>query len=134
MDDADRNGSEQTQSAAAAERSPLQRFGASVLELLGNHAELLSIELAEEKSRSFQLLVVTGFSLIFGLLLVIGISVAVLILCWEHYRWQGIGGLCLLYLVGLLLSLLRAWRLARRGAPFQDSLEELAHTKDQLLR
>lgn len=133
MDDGDLTGRRASRAEGNPHRPSLKRLGGLLLDLLGNHAELLAIELQEEKSRSLQLLITLGLGLIFGLLLIIGLSVAILIACWEHYRWQGILGLCLLYLIGLTLSLLRALRLAQRGLPFQASLEELARTKEQLL-
>jgi uncharacterized membrane protein YqjE len=117
-----------------APRPSLKRLGGAAVGLFQSHLELLGIELQEEKSRSFQLFIFSGLSLIFGLLIIIGISAAILVACWEEYRLTAVLGLCLLYGLGLLACVFRAVQLVRQGgAPFHATLEELARNRERLL-
>lgn len=112
----------------------LKKLGGAVVGLLQGHLELLGIEIQEEKSRSFRLFVFSGLSLIFGLLVLLALSVLVLIVCWEHYRLPAAIGLCLVYGAALLLCVRKAMQLAREGeSPFRATLAELARDKERLL-
>ena len=65
-----------------------------------SHVELLGIELQEQKARTVSLLLFAGLALVFGLLLLLGLSALVLIVLWDSYRIPGIIGLCLFYKIG----------------------------------
>ena len=78
-------------------RSSPRRLGAAFLGLLHSHVELLGIELQEQKARTVSLLLFAGLALVFGLLLLIGLSALVMILLWDSYRISGILGLCVFY-------------------------------------
>ncbi|MFG0380552.1 phage holin family protein [Pseudomonas sp. zbq_18] len=112
----------------------LKKLGGTLFGLAQGHLELIAIELQEEKSRSFRLLLFSGLSLIFGLLVLLGLSAVVLIAFWEDYRLHAAMGLSLLFLVALALCVGKAKSLARAGqSPFQATLEELARDKERLL-
>lgn len=85
-----------------------RRLGAAVLGLLHSHVELFGIELQEQKANSLRLLLFAGLALVFALLLLMSLSALVLVLCWDAWRLQAIGGLCLFY---GLLTVYCAWRL-----------------------
>ncbi|MCY1268074.1 hypothetical protein D3C76_540330 [compost metagenome] len=112
----------------------LRRFFAAFLGLLHGHIELLGIELQEQKSRTFQLLMFAGLALVFALLLLAGISMLVLILFWDTYRVQAAIGLCLFYGIGCAIC---AWRIHQLAdddtSPFSATLEELARDQERLL-
>jgi len=116
------------------ERQPsLKRFGGALLGLLHNHLELLGLEVQEEKTYAFQLLLSAGLSLLFGLMLLIGLSMALIVACWDSYRLIAILGLCCVYGLALLFCIARTLKLARRSDhPFQASLEELARNRKLL--
>lgn len=124
--------------AAADERaagpSP-RRFGAALLGLLQGHVELFGVELQEQKSRSLGLLLFAGLALVFALLLLMGLSLLVLLLCWDDHRIAAAAGLCLFYGLGGALC---AWRLRQltddESSPFSATLEELERDREQLLR
>ena len=111
-----------------------RRFGAALLGLLHGHLALFGEELKEQRSLSLQLLVLAGLSLVFGLLLLIGLSAALLIGFWESHRVGVIIALCAFYGLGLLASLVGLLhRLHNAPPPFSASLEELARDREQLL-
>ncbi|MET1081039.1 MAG: phage holin family protein [Pseudomonas sp.] len=119
----------------SAGRGPsARRLAASFLGLLHGHVALLGEELKEQRSQAVQLSLLAGLCLIFALLLLIGLSALLLILCWDSYRLEAAFGLCGVYGAGLLLCV---WRLLNglrtATVPFSASLEELARDREQLL-
>lgn len=126
--------SQYSQTSDEAPRPSLKKLGGVAVGLLQSHLELLGIEFQEEKSRSFQLFLFAGVALIFGLLLLVGLSAALMIHFWDSHRLLAAIGLCLIYGCGLAFALLRARSLVQRGeTPFQTTLEELARTRENLL-
>ena len=117
-----------------APKPSLKRLGGAAVGLLQSHLELLGIEFQEEKSRTFQLFIFSGMSLIFGLLALVGISAAVLIHFWDSHRLLAAGALTLIYGAGLVASVARTLHLVRKGeTPFHATVEELARNREQLL-
>lgn len=120
--------------SSGEDRTPsLKRFGGALLGLLQNHLELLGIELQEEKGYAFRLFLFASLCLLFGLLLLIGLSAAVVVVFWDSHRLAAILGLCLAYGLALLFCIARTLKLAQRSEhPFQASLEELARNRELL--
>lgn len=124
----------QSQPAAELPKPSLKKLGGALLGLAHSHLELFSIELQEEKARSFRLLILSGLCLVFGLLVMLGLSAAVLIVFWANYRLHAAIGLSLLFAAALLVCVAKVRRLAREGeSPFQATREELARNKERLL-
>lgn len=124
-----------SQTAAPPSRGPSpRRLAGALLGLVHGHVALFSEELREQQARTVILLILTGLCVLFGLMLIIGVSAALLILFWDTHRILVISLLCLLYASGLLGC---GWNLVRRmrnaPAPFSASLEELARDREQLL-
>ena len=70
----------------------------------------------------------------FGLLLVIGLSSAIVIAAWDDYRMVAILGLCALYAIGLAVCLGKVRSQVRhQERPFHDTLEEMARNRERLL-
>lgn len=112
----------------------LKRLGGAALGLLQGHLELLGLEFKEEKSRTFRLFIYAALSLIFGLLVVIGLSAAIVIAAWETHRMLAIIALCVLYAIGLAICLVKVIHLARQGEKlFHATVEELARNRERLL-
>jgi uncharacterized membrane protein YqjE len=112
----------------------LKKMGSSFVGLLQGHVELFAIELQEEKSRVFSLMVLAGLSLVFALLLLFGLSTLVLIYFWDTHRLGAGIGISLFYLLALLISAGATVNMARQAqAPFRASLDELARTKERFL-
>ena len=111
-----------------------RRFAGALLGLLQGHIALFAEEFKEQQSHTLSLLVLASMSLLFGLLLVIGLSAALLIVFWESHRLLVISGLCGFYALALLSALIALLqRVHNAPAPFSASLEELARDREQLL-
>ncbi|PAU64055.1 hypothetical protein BZL41_10580 [Pseudomonas sp. PIC25] len=117
-----------------APKPSLKKLAGAFVGLLQSHLELLGIEFQEEKARTFQLFVFSGLSLIFGLMVMLGLSAAVIIAFWDSYRLTATLLLCAFYGIALLFCISKAVHLARKGeSPFQATVEELARNREQLL-
>ena len=111
-----------------------RRFACALLGLLQGHIALFAEELKEQQSHTLSLLVLTSLSLLFGLLLLIGLSAALLIAFWDSHRLLVISGLCVFYALAMLSALITLLlRVRNAPAPFSASLEELARDREQLL-
>lgn len=111
-----------------------RRFAVALLGLLQGHIALFGEELQEQQGHTLGLVVLTSLSLAFGLLLLIGLSAALLIIFWDSHRLTVITLLCAFYLLGLLSCLIGLWRRLRNAPePFSASLAELARDREQLL-
>ena len=111
-----------------------RRFAGALLGLLQGHIALFAEELKEQQSHTLSLLVLTSLSLLFGLLLLIGLSAALLIAFWDSHRLLVISALCVFYAVAMFSSLITLLlRVRNAPAPFSASLEELARDREQLL-
>ena len=111
-----------------------RRFAGALLGLLQGHIALFAEELKEQQSHTLSLLVLTSLSLLFGLLLLIGLSAALLIAFWDSHRLLVISGLCVFYVLAMLSALITLLlRVRNAPAPFSASLEELARDREQLL-
>lgn len=112
----------------------LKKMGGAVVGLLQGHLELIGIELQEERSRVFQLFLLASISLILGLLILVGLSAAVVIAFWESNPIVAILVLCVVYAIAMAICISRAIRLAKACAsPFQATVEELARNQERLL-
>lgn len=122
-----------SQPSAGNNPSP-RRFAGALLGLLQGHVALFGEELKEQQAHAVRLLLLTSLSLVFGLLLVIGLSATLLICFWDDYRIPVIIGLCVFYSVALIASLVTLINYLRNApSPFSASLEELARDREQLL-
>ena len=127
-------GIDESGSSEAGTQSSVRGLGAAFLGLLHSHVELFGIELQEQKARTVSLLLFAGLTLVFALLLLVGLSAMVLILVWDTYRLAGIIGLCLFYLLATLFCGLRLRAaIYDESSPFHATLEELANDRERLL-
>ncbi|MCF6780852.1 phage holin family protein [Stutzerimonas stutzeri] len=112
----------------------LKKMGGALVGLLQGHLELIGIELQEERSRVFRLFLLASISLILGLLILVGLSAAVVIAFWESNPIVAILVLCVVYAIAVAICISRAIRLAKACAsPFQATVEELARNQERLL-
>lgn len=112
----------------------LKKMGGALAGLVQGHLELIGIEIQEERARVFKLFLLASLSLILGLLILVGLSAAVVIAFWETNPIAAILVLCAIYAVAMALCISRAIRLGKESAsPFQATVDELARNKERLL-
>lgn len=112
----------------------LKKMGSALAGLLQGHLELVGIEIQEERARVFKLFLLASISLILGLLILVGLSAAIVIAFWETNPIAAILVLCVVYAIALAVCISRAVRLAKESAsPFQATVEELARNRERLL-
>lgn len=94
---------------------------------------LLAVELMEEKSRIWLMLVLTALALIFASMALLMLSLLVIVAFWDDNRLLAIGGLLVFYLAAAAASLLVLRHKARMGSSlFSHSLRELSKDEDEL--
>ncbi|MDO8988907.1 MAG: phage holin family protein [Sideroxyarcus sp.] len=111
----------------------LKRLAGTSLAIVQTRLELLSNELEEERLRIRQLLFYGSVALfLFGMATLL-LTVFIVVLFWDSYRLQVLGGLTVLFFFAGLLAwnaLLRAKR--ERPRLFSASLAELADDIERL--
>lgn len=94
---------------------------------------LLAIELMEEKSRIWLMLVLTALALIFASMALLMLSLLVVVAFWDDNRLLAIGGLLAFYVAAAVGSLLVLRYKAKMGSPlFAHTLRELSKDTDEL--
>ena len=111
----------------------LKRLAGTLLAIIQTRLELLSVELEEERLRVQQMLLYASVALLcFGLAIML-LTVFIVVLFWDSYRLQVVGGLSALFFVAGFVIWNALRRLAReKPKPFSGSLAELAADIDRL--
>ena len=104
----------------------LRNIGPVLLGLLRTRLELFGIELAEEKERAAQVVLLAVCALLFGGLALLMLNLLVLAHFWHTYRYEAIAALFLLYGAGVVLCIRRLQAsLAQRPPMFEATVAEL---------
>jgi uncharacterized membrane protein YqjE len=94
---------------------------------------LLAIELMEERSRIWLMLVLTGLALILGLMALLTLSLLVVVAFWDENRLLAIGALLAFYVIATAVVLLLLRQKAKVGsALFASTLRELSKDAEAL--
>jgi uncharacterized membrane protein YqjE len=105
----------------------------SLIALIRTRAELLAIELAEEKERRKEMLILAVLGALFLALGVQLLAFLVVVVLWDTYRIAAISGVTALYLG---IAAWAFWRLRTKWrdspSPFAATLEELGKDMDAL--
>lgn len=110
-----------------------RRILAILVGMVRTRLGILAVELMEEKSRIWLMLVLTALALIFASMALLMLSLLVIVAFWEENRLLAIGGLLVFYLVAAGASLLVLRRKAKVGSPlFSHTLRELSKDTDEL--
>ncbi len=110
-----------------------RRILAILVGMVRTRLSLLSVELMEEKSRIWLMLVLTLLALIFASMALLMLSMLVIVAFWEENRLLAIGGLLVFYLLAAGASLLVLRHKARIGSRlFSSTLRELSRDTDEL--
>lgn len=106
----------------------LRTLGATLLALIRTRAQLIAVEMEEERARAGQKLVAVVLAAIFlasGLLL---LAFFVIFLFWDTYRMVAAGGVTLLYLGIGGYALTCLWKINRDSPPpFAETMKEFAN-------
>lgn len=113
------------------------RSGRRMLAILVNMARtrlnLLAVELMEEKSRIWLMLVLTGLALIFAAMALLTLSLLVVVAFWDENRLLAISGLLAFYVLAAAATLLVLRQKAKAGSTlFASTLRELAKDTAEL--
>jgi uncharacterized membrane protein YqjE len=112
----------------------IKKMGSALAGLVQGHLELIGIEIQEERARVFKLFLLASVSFVLGLLILVGLSAAIVIAFWDSNPIAAILVLCALYGIVMAICISRAARIARESAsPFQATVEELARNRERLL-
>jgi uncharacterized membrane protein YqjE len=110
-----------------------RRILAILVGMVRTRLSLLSVELMEEKSRIWLMLVLTLLALVFASMALLMLSMLVIVAFWEENRLLAIGGLLVFYLLAAGASLLALRHKARIGSRlFSSTLRELSRDTDEL--
>lgn len=113
------------------------RSGRRMLAILVNMARtrlnLLAVELMEEKSRIWLMLVLTALALLFASMALLTLSLLVVVAFWDDNRLLAIGGLLVFYILATVATLLVLRQKARVGSKlFAHTLSELQKDQGEL--
>ncbi len=98
----------------------------TTLELMQNRIALISNEIEQEKLRLFDGLLLAGLALLSLGLGALLLTAFIVVLFWDSYRLQALGGLAVLFLsAGSGLLAVAHAHLRKPGGLFQSSAEEI---------
>lgn len=124
----------ETRHADDAPTPSIKKMGSALAGLVQGHLELIGIEIQEERARVFKLFLLASISLILGLLILVGLSAAIVIAFWDSNPIAAILVLCAIYAVVLAVCISRAVHIVKESvSPFQATVEELARNRERLL-
>jgi uncharacterized membrane protein YqjE len=110
-----------------------RRILAILVTMVRTRLGLLAVELMEEKSRIWLMLVLTALALIFASMALLMLSLLVIVAFWDDNRLLAIGALLVFYLAAAAASLLALRHKAKMGSPlFSHTLRELSKDTDEL--
>lgn len=110
-----------------------RRILAILVTMVRTRLGLLAIELMEEKSRIWLMLVWTALALLFAFMALLMLSLLVVVAFWDDNRMLAIGGLLAFYVAAAALSLVVLRTKAKMGSPlFAHTLGELSKDADDL--
>jgi uncharacterized membrane protein YqjE len=110
-----------------------RRILAILVTMVRTRLGLLAVELMEEKSRIWLMLVLTALALVFASMALLMLSLLVVVAFWDDNRLLAIGGLFVFYLAAAAVLLLLLRHKAKIGSSlFSHTLRELSKDTDEL--
>jgi uncharacterized membrane protein YqjE len=104
-----------------------RRMLAILVSMVRTRLNLLAVEVMEEKSRIWLLLLLTALALLFALMVLLTLSLFVIVAFWEDNRLLAIGCLFVFYVAATLATLFVLRRKSKMGSKlFSGTLDELA--------
>ena len=110
-----------------------RRMLAILVSMARTRLNLLAIELMEEKSRIWLLVVLTALALMFAGMAFLMLSLLVVVAFWEEHRLAAMGGVLAFHVIACGVSLLVIRQKAKLGSKlFAHTLRELAKDSEEL--
>jgi uncharacterized membrane protein YqjE len=110
-----------------------RRMLAILVGMVRTRLNLLAVELMEEKSRVWLMLVLTGLALILASMALLTLSLLVVVAFWEENRLLAIGALLAFYIIATAVVLLVLRQKAKTGSQlFASTLRELSKDAEAL--
>jgi uncharacterized membrane protein YqjE len=110
-----------------------RRILAILVTMVRTRLGLLAVELMEEKSRIWLMLVLTALALIFASMALLMLSLLVIVAFWDDNRLLAIGALLVFYVAAAAVSLLVLRHKAKIGSLlFSHTLRELSKDTAEL--
>jgi uncharacterized membrane protein YqjE len=104
-----------------------RRMLAILVSMVRTRLNLLAVELIQEKSRIWLILVLTALALIFASMALLALSLLVVAAFWEDNRLLAIGSLSVFYVVATIVTLVVLQQKAKVGSNlFAGTLSELS--------
>jgi uncharacterized membrane protein YqjE len=104
-----------------------RRMLAILVSMVRTRLNLLAVELMQEKSRIWLLLVLTALALIFASMALLSLSLLVVVAFWDDNRLLAIGCLLAFYIAATIVTLVMLQRKAKMGSNlFAGTLHELS--------
>jgi uncharacterized membrane protein YqjE len=104
-----------------------RRMLAILVSMARTRLNLLAVEIMQEKSRVWLLLLLTALALLFALMSLLTLSLFVVVAFWDDNRLLAIGCLLAFYVAATLVTLLFLRQKSRKGSKlFSGTLQELA--------
>lgn len=104
-----------------------RRMLAILVSMVRTRLNLLAVELMQEKSRIWLLLLLTALALLFALMALLTLSLFVIVAFWDDNRLLAIGCLFAFYVAATLATLFVLRRKSKVGSKlFSGTLDELA--------
>ena len=101
-----------------------RKIGGIVAAVLQNRADLLALELQEEKYRLVEVLILVGIALALGMMALFVFTGVIIFAVPEAYRLWVACGLGVLYLLGIVMLASRIKR-ALKNQPFPESINQI---------
>ena len=104
-----------------------RRMLAILVGMARTRLNLLAVEIMQEKSRIWLLLMLTALALLFALMALLTLSLFVVVAFWDEHRLLAIGCLLAFYVAATLVTLFVLRQKSKAGSKlFSGTLEELA--------
>lgn len=98
-----------------------------LVSMVRTRLNLLAVELMQEKSRIWLILVLTALALVFASMALLMFSLLVVVVFWDENRVLAVGGLLAFYIAGAVVTLLVLREKAKLGSKlFAGTLSELS--------
>jgi uncharacterized membrane protein YqjE len=106
---------------------PARRMLAILVSMARTRLNLLAVEIMQEKSRVWLLLLLTALTLLFAFLALLTLSLFVVVVFWDEHRLLAIGCLFAFYVAATAVTLFLVRQKSKIGSKlFSGTLEELA--------